>query len=141
MKENRAKLNGHKLPVLLQKGTEVAFAYQSYETPSAVLIKPDGTIGSSTVSGAEAIRTLVANTINDDFDPPLPQAEVTKTVEVEGTTTAFAIHTAEAPVRVVVDKYGRTAKANGGAKKSLSKRAAGLKATPRAIPRPHIKYS
>jgi peroxiredoxin len=67
MKENHAKLNGHKLPVLLQKGTEVATAYQSYSTPSAVLIKLDGTIGSSIVSGAEAIRTLVANTINESL--------------------------------------------------------------------------
>ena len=68
LKENRAKLKGHELqPVLLQKETEVASAYEAYGTPNAVLIKPDGTIGSSIVSGTEAIRTLVANTINESL--------------------------------------------------------------------------
>jgi peroxiredoxin len=44
---------------LLQKKHEVAESYQAYGTPSAVLIRPDGTIGSPLAQGADAIRSLV----------------------------------------------------------------------------------
>jgi thiol-disulfide isomerase/thioredoxin len=68
VKENRAKLKGKKIQLLLlEKGTEVSSAYQAFGTPSALLIRPDATVGSSVASGAEAIRALVANTINESL--------------------------------------------------------------------------
>jgi peroxiredoxin len=49
-------------PLLLQHDREVADAYQAPATPTAVLVRPDGTIGSQPALGAHAIATLVANT-------------------------------------------------------------------------------
>src|SRR5919201_1445943 len=46
--------------VLLQQDREVAERYQAYGTPSAVLVQPDGRIGSPLSAGVEAIRVLVA---------------------------------------------------------------------------------
>jgi peroxiredoxin len=64
-KENRAKLKGHNPHLTLrQKEAEISSAYHAHGTPSAVLIRPDGAIGSSLASGAEAIRGLVATIIN-----------------------------------------------------------------------------
>jgi peroxiredoxin len=60
---NRAKSTEHGLThVLLQQDREVAEAYKAHGTPSAVLIRSDGTIGSGLAAGAEAIRELVART-------------------------------------------------------------------------------
>ena len=60
---NRTKATEHGLSyVLLQKDREVAQAYQANGTPSAVIVRPDGTIGSPVSAGAEAIKTLVAKT-------------------------------------------------------------------------------
>jgi peroxiredoxin len=60
---NRAKATEHGLShVLLQKDREVAQAYQANGTPSAVIVKSDGTIGSPVSAGAEAIKTLVSRT-------------------------------------------------------------------------------
>jgi peroxiredoxin len=61
---NRSKASEHGIAqVLLQQDREIATAYQAYGTPSAVLIRPDGTIGSTLAQGAEAIRALVAQTV------------------------------------------------------------------------------
>ena len=61
---NRAKVARHKLThVLLQQDGEVAQAYQVDGTPAAVLVQPDGTIGSPLALGAEAIRALVARAV------------------------------------------------------------------------------
>jgi peroxiredoxin len=49
--------------VLLQHDREVAEQYQAFGTPSAVLVQPDGHIGSSLSPGADAIRALVARTV------------------------------------------------------------------------------
>lgn len=46
-------------PVLLQEGRSGADAYEAWGTPSAVLIRPDGSIGSGVAAGADAIRDLV----------------------------------------------------------------------------------
>jgi peroxiredoxin len=46
--------------VLLQRDREVANAYHVVQTPSAVLLKSDGTIGSAVAEGPDAIRALVA---------------------------------------------------------------------------------
>lgn len=74
---NRAKAAEHGVErVLLQVGDEVADAYQAYGTPSAVVVRPGGTIGSAVASGAEAIRSLVSHTIETPgapaWAPPLP---------------------------------------------------------------------
>jgi hypothetical protein len=42
------------------------------------------------------------------------KGEVTKAVRVEKPTTSFMVETDAAPLRVVVDKYGMAARANGG---------------------------
>jgi hypothetical protein len=47
---------------LLQRDSEVVQVYQVGGTPSAVLVRPDGTIGSPVAGGADAIRRLVART-------------------------------------------------------------------------------
>src|SRR5262249_34541806 len=58
---NRAKATEHGLShVLLQKDREVAQSYQANGTPSAVIVQPDGTIGSPVSAGAEAIKALVS---------------------------------------------------------------------------------
>ena len=44
--------------VLLQEDNEVAAAYQVTGTPSAVIVRPDGTIGSPLAAGAVAMRAL-----------------------------------------------------------------------------------
>jgi peroxiredoxin len=57
---NRVKSSEHGIThVLLQKDREVAESYQAFGTPSAVLVRVDGTIGSPLAQGAEAIRGLV----------------------------------------------------------------------------------
>ena len=64
--ENLAKMREHGIaPVLLQHEHEISDRYDALGTPSAVLVRPDGTVGSPVATGAEAIRTLVSNTINE----------------------------------------------------------------------------
>jgi peroxiredoxin/uncharacterized membrane protein YphA (DoxX/SURF4 family) len=59
---NAAKAGEHGISRLIrQRDREVSEAYQLVPTPSAVLIRPDGTIGASAALGAEAIRGLVAH--------------------------------------------------------------------------------
>lgn len=59
--ENRAMSNEHGLSrVLLQDDWEVSDVYQVSGTPSAVLVNPDGTIGSSLAEEAEEIEDLVS---------------------------------------------------------------------------------
>jgi peroxiredoxin len=61
---NRSKASEHGLThVLLQKDREIAQAYEANGTPSAVIVRPDGTIGSALAPGAEAIRNLVGRTV------------------------------------------------------------------------------
>ena len=62
---NRAKMAEHGVThVLLQKGDEVADAYGADGTPTGVLVRPDGTIGSAAAPGGEAIRTLVDRAVS-----------------------------------------------------------------------------
>lgn len=49
--------------ILLQKDREVVQAYQCAGTPGAVVIRPDGTVGSPVAPGAEAIKAQVARII------------------------------------------------------------------------------
>jgi peroxiredoxin len=61
---NRAKATEYGIThVLLQQDREVAEAYQAYGTPSAVLLRRDGTIGSPVAQGADAIRELISRAI------------------------------------------------------------------------------
>jgi len=72
---NSSKASEHALTrVLLQQDREVATAYQAYGTPSAVLVRPDGTIGSSLAQGADAIRALVAGAVGLPVLRTLPMA-------------------------------------------------------------------
>jgi peroxiredoxin len=91
-KANRAKSTEHGLTrVLLQRDYEVAEAYRASGTPSAVLVRPDGTIGSAVAPGADAIRALVARTVG----LPVPLAPATG---VNGTNGAVVANgTALAP--------------------------------------------
>ena len=57
---NRAKLKDLQFRnFLLQRDREVAEAYGTKATPSAVIVQPDGTIGSRVAVGPVAIRTLI----------------------------------------------------------------------------------
>ena len=63
---NRVKCSEHGVQhVLLQQDREVAAAYGVFGTPSAVLIRPDGTIGSALAQGSDEIRRLVAPSAAD----------------------------------------------------------------------------
>jgi methylamine dehydrogenase accessory protein MauD len=66
--ENHSTIEPYKLhTVLLQRKRETAEAYQSQGTPAAVLVRPDGKVGSALAKGAEAIRALVSDTINESI--------------------------------------------------------------------------
>jgi peroxiredoxin/uncharacterized membrane protein YphA (DoxX/SURF4 family) len=69
---NQAKRTEHGLThVLLQQDRDMEQAYQVDGTPSAVIVRPDGTIGSPVAPGAEAIRTLL-QTGGTPAPPPQP---------------------------------------------------------------------
>ena len=64
LETNRTKQQEYGLTeVLLQKDREVAAMYEAYGTPSAVLVLPDGRIGSALAPGAEAISALVSSAV------------------------------------------------------------------------------
>jgi peroxiredoxin len=60
------------MQVLLQQGGKVAKAYQVTDTPSAVIVRPDGTIGSSIAAGAKAIEYLMAQVLSSPRIAPTP---------------------------------------------------------------------
>jgi thiol-disulfide isomerase/thioredoxin/uncharacterized membrane protein YphA (DoxX/SURF4 family) len=73
--ENRSKSGAQFAgPVLVQRKREVAEAYQAWGTPTAVLVGPNGTIRSPSAQGVEAIRALVAQSLNGYFDRGGPAA-------------------------------------------------------------------
>jgi methylamine dehydrogenase accessory protein MauD len=74
---NRPKATEHGLRhVLLQQDREIAQAYQVSGTPSAVLIRRDGTIGSPLAQGADAIRVLLDQALSPTGLGTLPMASV-----------------------------------------------------------------
>jgi len=92
--ENRAKAQEHGLQnVLLQEDWEVSEAYEVGGTPSALLLRPDSTIGSAVAGGAEAIRALVTQVVEAPTRVPLeigePAPEV-KLPDLEGNTVELA---------------------------------------------------
>jgi peroxiredoxin len=71
VEESRAKAAEHGvMTVLLQRAYEVADSYQVHETPAAVLVQPDGTIGSAVARGGEQIQALVAQALEGPGAPP-----------------------------------------------------------------------
>ena len=75
VEENRAKVAEHGVKhVLVQEDWEVADLYQVEVAPSAVLVRPDGTIGSSLVEGPDAIEDLVAQALAPRAQLPMLQS-------------------------------------------------------------------
>jgi peroxiredoxin len=59
----------HPERLLLQFKREVADAFQCWGTPGAVLVQPDGMVGSQVAKGVVAIRALVASAVQLTADP------------------------------------------------------------------------
>lgn len=77
--------------VLLQKDREISEAYKVSGTPIALLINPDGTIGSELAPGAEPIKALIARSVGVPSVPaPLP----TPTLNGNGNGNGTAARTA-----------------------------------------------
>ena len=79
--ENSAKSAEHGVErVLLQNGWEVSEDYEVSGTPSAMLVLPDGTVGSPLVSGSETIGTLLrqalAIPVTKKIGEPAPEFEL-----------------------------------------------------------------
>ena len=74
--ENRAKVAEHGLEgsVLLQEDWEVAEPYGAEATPSAVLVRHDGTIGSPLAEGPDAVEDLVAHAVGGHAHLPMHQS-------------------------------------------------------------------
>lgn len=76
VEDNRPKACEHGLTnILMQHDREVAQAYQVVGTPSAVLVRPNGAIGSPLAQGAEAIRALITNAVQRPGQYVLPMVE------------------------------------------------------------------
>ena len=74
LEDNRNKAKQNNLThVLMQQDNEVADAYQTFGTPTAVLVRPDGTIGSAAAGGAQQIRTLVKQAAEGKVPVPKPR--------------------------------------------------------------------
>jgi hypothetical protein len=71
--ENRTKSSERGvISVLLQEDWEVSEAYQVNGIPSAVLVNPEGTIGSPLAAGPEAVKALVRQTVGAPDQEELP---------------------------------------------------------------------
>jgi peroxiredoxin len=74
LEDNRNKAKQNNLThVLMQQDNEVADAYETFGTPTAVLVRPDGTIGSAPAGGAQRIRTLVKQAAEGKVPVPRPR--------------------------------------------------------------------
>jgi methylamine dehydrogenase accessory protein MauD len=72
VEENRAKSTEHGLRgVLMQKGWEVSESYRVGSTPSAVLVRSNGTIGSPVLKGSNAISALLAYAVGERSRLPM----------------------------------------------------------------------
>lgn len=87
---NRAKSAEHGVSnVLVQTDAEVSQAYAEGGTPSAVIVRPDGRIGSSLAAGADAIRALLARTIGQPAEAAsAPESTVPAAQSGNGPTAA-----------------------------------------------------
>lgn len=104
--DNRAKALDHGLTdLLLESNSHVAQAYQVGGTPSAVIVNPDGTIGSPLAAGADAIRALIARTIGE----PTPLPLVAPTAHNGNQTHAASRRIGQqAPAVQLPDLHGKT---------------------------------
>src|ERR1019366_9050846 len=50
--------------ILLQLEQEISHAYHAWGTPAAVVVDTDGSIASGVAQGADAIRALIADSMN-----------------------------------------------------------------------------
>lgn len=107
LEANRTKSTEHGLTqVLLQQDREVAQAYQAQGTPTAVLVRSDGTIGSPLALGTDAIRSLVARTAGTGAAAPMiPLRPVPSPGSSENGTDDRAV----APTEPVAIRIGETA--------------------------------
>jgi peroxiredoxin len=72
VEENHAEVSEHGVEnVLLQEDWEVADAYQVEATPSAVIISPEGTIGSPLGEGPDEVEALVEHAVGARAQLPL----------------------------------------------------------------------
>jgi methylamine dehydrogenase accessory protein MauD len=72
VEENRAKSTEHGLRgVLMEQKWGVSEAYEVEASPSAVLVRPDGTIGSPVLEGPDAISDLLAYAVGKRSRLPL----------------------------------------------------------------------
>jgi methylamine dehydrogenase accessory protein MauD len=72
VEENRAKSTEHGLRgVLMEQDWEVSEAYEIEASPSAVLVRPDGKIGSPVHEGSDAISGLLAYAVGERSQLPL----------------------------------------------------------------------
>jgi methylamine dehydrogenase accessory protein MauD len=70
--ENSAEVSEHEVEnVVLQEDWEVADAYQVEATPSAVVVSPEGTIGSAMAQGPAEVESLVAQAVGARAQLPL----------------------------------------------------------------------
>jgi thiol-disulfide isomerase/thioredoxin len=96
LKANLAKSAEHGLQhVLLQQDREIGEAYQEAGTPSAVLVRPDGMIGSPLAAGAEAIRAMVARSVGAPI--PLPMAAPSSAAAIGNGNSSSSNGAAAAP--------------------------------------------
>src|SRR5438105_11137247 len=49
--------------VLLQNGSELSALYEARWTPAALIVNPDGSVGSHLANGSDAIRRLIIETV------------------------------------------------------------------------------
>jgi peroxiredoxin/uncharacterized membrane protein YphA (DoxX/SURF4 family) len=72
--DNRQKKKQYNLTtVLMQQDSETADAYLTNGTPTAVLVSPDGTIGSAAAGGGDDSRTLVKQAVEGRVPIPAPR--------------------------------------------------------------------
>ncbi len=70
--------------ILLQKDREVAQAYGAHGTPAAVIVRPDGKIGTPVAGGVESIRALVATvTAHGNAPAGTPPAPIVPSIQAQ----------------------------------------------------------
>jgi peroxiredoxin/uncharacterized membrane protein YphA (DoxX/SURF4 family) len=98
--------------VLLQQDREVSDAYQAQGTPTAVLVRPDGTVGSPVAAGAAQIEQLLNVILQRPFKSvPAPQSTPsngTRQPPAPAPLTAMAAGGKAVPKIVLPDLAGDT---------------------------------
>jgi hypothetical protein len=97
---------------LQQPGLPALELHKTTITPQqgpAAGFRIEGELGRAAAAQAALPPTVVEITVET------AKGEVTKRVKLDGATSGFVIETEAFPRRLIVDKYGGTAKANGGA--------------------------